>query len=300
MVDAPVECRLELAHGNARMSGEPLRLIPGREPAAILAEAMLKEKPSKAFVLFSGGKDSSVTLEYMWRNHRKMVTGALHVNTGIGLSSTREFAKVFCESRNIPFHEAHAPLAYEDLIRRGWLSKDGTRQVGFPGPAAHRFMYSWLKERALDAFVSLQKDHRLDRIGLITGVRAEESARRMGTTLDIRRDGAQVWIAPLIDWSSYDMQAYRTTYSVPMSPASSTIHISAECLCGAFGHPRELDLIEAIYGDDPVCGRLRKLEKEMESDGVARCKWAANLPGDPVPIEPPGPLCVGCYKVGAA
>ena len=284
------------------MNGEPLRLIPGREPAAILAEAMLKEKPSKAFVLFSGGKDSSVTLEYMWRNHRKMVTGALHVNTGIGLSSTREFAKVFCESRNIPFHEAHAPLAYEDLIRRGWLSKDGTRQVGFPGPAAHRFMYSWLKERALDAFVSLQKDHRLDRIGLITGVRAEESARRMGTTLDIRRDGAQVWIAPLIDWSSYDMQAYRTTYSVPMSPASSTIHISAECLCGAFGDPRELNMIETFYGDDPVCGRIRKLEREMETKGVARCKWSTKFVGDPDPLGPPGPLCVGCYKTpeGAA
>ena len=282
------------------MSGEALRLIPGREPAAIVAAAIAAEAPSKLFVLFSGGKDSSVTLDYIWRNHPETLRGALHVNTGVGLKSTRDFAKEFCDDRDIPFHEAHAPVAYEDLVRRGWRSADGTRQVGFPGPAAHLFMYSWLKERALDAFVGLQKDHRLDRIGLITGVRAEESARRMGTTVDIRRDGAQVWIAPLIDWSAYDMQAYRTTYSVPMSPASSTIHISAECLCGAFGDPRELDLIEAIHGDDPVCGRLRKLEKEMESNGVARCKWAANLPGDPVPTEPPGPLCVGCYKVGAA
>lgn len=277
------------------MSGEPMRLIPGREPGAIIEDAFADESPSKAFVLFSGGKDSSVTLDYVWRNHPESLTGALHINTGIGLRSTRDFAKAFCDERGIPFHEAHAPVAYEDLILRGWRSEDGTRQVGFPGPAAHLFMYSWLKERALDAFVNLQKDHRLDRVALITGVRAEESVRRMGTTVNVRRDGAKVWIAPLIDWSDFDMRAHRTMYSVPMSPASSTIHISAECLCGAFGDPRELDLIETFH-DDPALGRIRALEKKTESLGIARCRWAVALPDDPKPLDPPGPLCVGCHK----
>lgn len=275
---------------------EQARLIPGREPGAIVAQAFSIHSPSKAFVLFSGGKDSSVTLDYYWRNHPELLTGALHINTGIGLQSTRDFAKAFCDERGIPFHEARAQIMFEDLVRRGWRSKDGTRQRGFPGPAAHLFAYTWLKERALDAFTSLQKDHRLDNIMLVTGVRAEESKRRMGTTVDVDKDGSKIWVAPLIDFSDFDMARHRKTYSVPMSPASETLHISAECLCGAFGDRRELDLIETFYGDDPAVPRIRALEDEMESAGEARCKWATGLPGDMMPTDKAPRLCVDCYK----
>jgi 3'-phosphoadenosine 5'-phosphosulfate sulfotransferase (PAPS reductase)/FAD synthetase len=268
------------------METEQIRLMPAREPGAILEQAIADHKPSKAFVLFSGGKDSSVTLDYLWRNHPEIVTGALHVNTGIGLLSTRDFAQAFCEERGIRYHEAHAPLAYEDVVRK----------YGFAGPAAHGKMYVWLKERALDAFTGLQKGHRLDNIMLITGVRAEESARRMGTSADIQKDGSKIWVAPLIDWGAREMQEHRTYYSVPMSPASSTIHISAECLCGAYGDPTELDLIETFHPDEPAPQRIRNLEAELERAGNPRCKWATALPNDEPSTTAPGPLCVGCYK----
>ena len=265
---------------------EQIRLIPGREPGAIVASAAAMHSPSKMFVLFSGGKDSSVTLDYFWRNHPELLTGALHINTGIGLQSTTAFARKFCEERYIPFHEARAPLSYEDIVAK----------YGFPGPSAHGKMYVWLKERALDAFVGLQKSHRLDNIALVTGVRAEESKRRMGTTLDISKDGSKIWVAPLIDYSNRDMVRHRDEHSVPMSPASSTIHVSAECLCGAFGDPSELDTIETFYPEDPAVPRIRALERKLALDGNPRCKWATALPDDVAPLEAPGPLCVGCYK----
>jgi 3'-phosphoadenosine 5'-phosphosulfate sulfotransferase (PAPS reductase)/FAD synthetase len=264
--------------------GEQVRLIPGRDPGAVIAEAIAKHDPSKAFVLFSGGKDSSVTLDYLWRNHREIVTGALHIDTGIGLRSTRDFARAFCEERDIPFHQAHAPLEYEDIVLNH----------GFPGPSAHGLMYSWLKERALRAFVGVNKRGN-ERVMLLTGVRAEESRRRMGTCVDIQKDGSKVWVAPLIDWGAREMQEHRTFYSVPMSPASSTIHISAECLCGAYGDPSELSLIGALY-DDPVVARIHALEAKMEALGSPRCKWATPIVGDAVTTEAPGPLCIGCYK----
>lgn len=287
------------------MTAEQLRIIPARDPEQILVEAIARHNTSKGFVLFSGGKDSSVTLDYLWRKHREIVTGALHLNTGIGLQSTRDFAREFCSERNIPFYQAFTPISYEDLVRQGWWDKKRKiRHNGFPGPAAHLFAYTWLKQRALEAFLSLYRDGRGDPIMLMTGVRAEESERRMGTCVDVEANGSQIWVAPLIDYSQFDMQRHRTYYSVPMSPSSQTLHISGECLCGAFGHRSELDLIGKFY-DDQSIPRILGLEKEMEAKGVARCRWATDLPGDKAFGGKPR-LCTDCYKnplfpiVGAA
>lgn len=261
-----------------------MRLIPAREASEIFGMAIAIHNPIARMVLFSGGKDSSVTLDYMWRNHRSEITGALHINTGIGLQSTHDFAKQFCDERGIPFYEITTKEVYEEIVEKH----------GFPGSGAHMKMYVRLKERPLDAFIAATKRKWKDRIALITGVRAEESRRRMGTCISVDRKGAKVWIAPLIDWSMRDMQAYREKYSVEMSPASSTIHLSAECLCGAFGSPDELDLIETFH-PDPSLKRIRALEKKLASEGHRRCRWGVTVPGEESKDNmAPGPMCVGC------
>ena len=220
----------------------------------------------------------------MWRHHRSDITGALHINTGIGLQSTHDFARRFCAERGIPFFEITTTECYESMIE----------EYGFPGSGAHFYTYVRLKERPLDAYVASVKRKWKDRVALITGVRAEESLRRMGNCVDINRNGAQVWVAPLIDWSTGDMQAYREKHSVEMSPASSTIHLSAECLCGAFGSPDELNLIEAFH-PDPSVDRIRALERRLAASGNPRCRWGVTVAGDPrTDGRAPGPMCVGC------
>lgn len=263
--------------------GEPeqQRLIPARKPGDILARAIAEHKPSQAYVLFSGGKDSSVTLDYLWRNHREVVTAALHINTGIGIPQTREFARAFCEERDIPFIEVHAERDYKGLVV----------EHGFPGPLAHRFMYVWLKERPLEKFIREHKTHRRDRIMLLTGVRAEESKRRMGTTREINRDGCQVWVAPLIDWSNADMWRYREKYGVEMSEPSKTIHLSGECLCGAFADEDEMRMLEIFYPE--VAERIRGIEAAVKAAGQTRCEWGKKY-GEQQPTQAPGPMCVGC------
>ncbi|MDR0768194.1 MAG: phosphoadenosine phosphosulfate reductase family protein [Methanosarcinales archaeon] len=65
-----------------------------------------KEKP--VFVSFSGGKDSLVVLDLAVSAlvHRPFT--AVFLNTSIDYPETIEFARTFCESRNIPFKEMSA------------------------------------------------------------------------------------------------------------------------------------------------------------------------------------------------
>lgn len=62
-------------------SGEQLRLAPARDPGDIIQRAIDEEKPSRLFVLFSGGKDSTVVLATPERNTVNKRTGEACGNT---------------------------------------------------------------------------------------------------------------------------------------------------------------------------------------------------------------------------
>jgi 3'-phosphoadenosine 5'-phosphosulfate sulfotransferase (PAPS reductase)/FAD synthetase len=226
-----------------------------------------------------------VTLDLLWREYPEYITGVLHVDTGIAISTTEPFCRAFADDRGLEYHVQRTPVVFEDYVR----------QYGFPGPSMHGQTYNLLKERAIDAFVAAQKRAWNDRIGLITGVRAEESARRAKTSRDVRRDGAQLWIAPLIDYTGHDLRRHREKFGVPMSPASEAIHISGDCVCGAMVDDptqTELSLIRAF---DPVGDRIRDLEREISAKGHPRCKWGVKIEGDGEASEV-GDLCVSCAR----
>jgi len=99
-----------------------------------------------------------------------------------------------------------------------------------------------------------------DRILLVTGVYADESARRWSTTTQsnpINRDGAQLWANPLTSWTTEHMAEYRQTYGLSRTrtPAYDTAGFSLECGCGAFAQDGELSKIEAADPElhDRIC-----------------------------------------------
>lgn len=99
--------------------------------------------------------------------------------------------------------------------------------------------------------------------------RRSESARRMGFVEPIRA-GAQVWVAPLWDWSKRDCNEYIDTNKLPRNEVAGLLCMSGECLCGAFAKPKEFDWVAKWY---PAFGQqIRELEKEAEAAGVP-CKW---------------------------
>ena len=75
------------------------------------------------------------------------------------------------------------------------------------------------------------------------------------------------------------------------------LHMSGECLCGAFAHPGELEEIRAWFPNEYE--RIKALERRACSAGVP-CEWGV-APPEPVFIDPDQtvmPLCVACENKG--
>lgn len=263
----------------------PLSLLPGTVGGAlaVIDEAVAEHRPSKVFAAFSGGHDSLVAAHIASRHPR--FSGAVHINTTIGIEETREFVRQTCRRYGWPLQELYPPPGdtYEDIILGH----------GMPGPNAHLFTYIRLKERAIRSLIRENKDGTEDRIVLVTGVRSAESKRRMGSVKPIDRDGALVWVAPCHDWGSAEREDYIDSQGLPRNPVVANLHMSGECLCGAYAHPGELDEVGFFY--PAVAARIRHLERAAAEHGLP-CKWGERPPGSGSGVTRNMPLCVGCEQ----
>lgn len=255
-------------------------------PRKTIDTAIAQHAPKRFFAGFSGGRDSVACVHWMMEN----VPGCevFHCNTGIGIERTREFVRDTCKTRGWPLHEIRAledcGQDYDAIVRR----------FGFPGPPGHRMMYSRLKERAIRVLVKRHKTARLDRILLATGIRHDESVRRMGYgDRQVNRSGAQVWVNPIYWWPKASRDAYIAKHDLPVNPVSQILGMSGECLCGAFAHPGELELVRKACPESAA--RIERLQIEVAEKFP--WGWEGRPPKKPkCEIKPSGPLCAGCEK----
>lgn len=272
-------------------------LSPERKSALkILTDLWERYSVRKTFALFSGGNDSAVLVHWA----QPYIDAAVYIDTGTALPGVREFVERFTTRYEIPLLVYEAGDAYEKLVLEAGPNMD--RPLGFPGPGKHIYPYALLKERQVDALVRDHKEDRSDRIALLTGVRRAESQRRMGTTAEIHRQGAKVWVAPLLHWTDKQMRDYREKFNLPQSDVAALIHRSGECNCGAFAAPGERQMISDLY---PEFGRwLDDLERRAEEAGAINCRWGQRPPRsvhrDQGQLDlAPGPMCVGCAQEAA-
>ncbi|MFE4969984.1 hypothetical protein [Streptomyces sp. NPDC056660] len=83
-----------------------------------------------------------------------------------------------------------------------------------------------------------------------------------------------------------------TPNALPLNEVTVHLHMSGECLCGAFAKPNELDEIEFFYPH--ATKPHRELEREAESIGLTACKWGQRPPGERTRRRPAGRLCAKC------
>jgi len=252
----------------------------------LLDIAIRRYRPVGVLGMFSGGHDSLCATHMA--SQRPEFCGAVHINTGIGVAKTREFVRDTAREYGWPLIEMRAKedcgQDYDDLVL----------ERGFPGPFMHTKMYNRLKERALRKVVKQFKAKPSDRVLLVTGVRRAESARRMGTVEPINREGARVWCAPLTWFRAEHKAEYMTRHDLPRNEVVDLLHMSGECLCGAFARPGELEWLEFCGFTDEVA-RIRELEARAVTAGVP-CKWGVPpQPGEN--LSAAGPMCVGCTQL---
>jgi len=253
-------------------------------------------------LLFSGGNDST-TLGHIFKDR---VSHVIHANTTIGIEATRIFVRETCEAWGLPLIEKtpRKGQRYRDLVLGRVMARSRETgemvqawQGGFPGPAAHALMYQRLKERCLEsARRELVNNPRKERIVFVAGRRRQESARRAmvlntqpAVPLSERR-GSTIWVSPLAFWTALDMNTYRLMNDVPRNIVSDTLHMSGECLCGAFAHPGELD--EIGYWFPEMKAEINALEAEVKAAGILP-PYDAWGHGQGKPSKS-GPMCSSC------
>lgn len=261
----------------------------------VIEAAVSAYKPSAIFALFSGGHDSLTATHFAASVLGDRMTGVAHINTGIGIPQTRQFVRETCKQFGWELKEYKAtentkadgtpnPMLYKELVLKH----------GFPGPVAHRQMYNQLKERQLRRLVREHKNQRADKVLLISGVRLEESIRRMGHVTYITHDGARIWTAPLARFTTDDQREYMRRHQLPENPVKKLLCMSGECLCGAFARKGELEEIRLWF--PKVAARIDRLNEAVLAAGHKH-KWGQWKPkekGEKKEKIESLPLCVSC------
>lgn len=235
-------------------------LLPKQDPDELIRKARDEHQPVNTFCLFSGGKDSSA----LAHRCRDQYQALMFIDTGTAVPGVVEFVREFADWLDKPLVIYNSKEAFRNLV---------LELGGFPGPAGHGRAYSRLKERQIRKLVRDFKVacHPNSCVMLLTGKRRAESARRAKTTLGIDKRGGQLYVNPLIDWTSADLYAYRDEHQIPVSPVAALLGMSGECGCGAFASENEREMRWQLY---PEFGRqMEELEAEAEACGVRACRW---------------------------
>lgn len=253
----------------------------------ILVDAVDKYAPVALFAMFSGGHDSLCST-HIAAQHPQF-TAVVHINTGIGIERTREFVRDTCRDQGWPLIELRTPPA---------VYAEQVRTFGFPaGRQRHQVMFRLLKERQVERLIREHKHGRFDRIGLVAGARRQESTIRMSVAQDVHVRKAQVWINPIVDWSHADKNEYMEANHLPRNPVVDNLHMSGECLCGAFARMPDSGELDAISFFYPETGAyIRDLEKQVFEAGQWP-NWGCFRPEDfdeQGGAQPWLPLCQDC------
>lgn len=255
--------------GRARRGHEQQMTMLVEDPHSIIDQAWAQHGSHviRRTAMLSGGDDSA-TLAH-WLATHGYIDELLFLDTGIGLVYTRKFVRKFADYLGLPLEVWHAPPGtYQTMVL--------TITAGFPGPAAHKYAYQRLKERPLEDYLRYCKRSwpRTSKVLLFSGIRRAESAKRMQIAeKPIESAGVRLWVAPFLNWTRADLDAWREQHDIPRNDAAALLHFSGECLCGAHASDGELDLLKLLYPDDSAVTQIVSLQERADTLGIERSRW---------------------------
>lgn len=223
------------------------------ESVEILAKASEEHNPIEMWAGFSGGHDSVCVAHLMATQMPDQFSGTFHANTGIGVEATRQYVRDLSRNQGWPLREIKTTESYQRIVKG----------IGFPGAAYHRIMYARLKDRPVMQHLRERKagHHRRTRILLATGIRNDESRRRMGYSDTTTRTGSLVWVNPLLHWTHDEREEYIAQTKLPRNLIADKLGMSGECLCGAYAKPGELERVRSV--DPSIAAEIDRLNTEI-------------------------------------
>jgi 3'-phosphoadenosine 5'-phosphosulfate sulfotransferase (PAPS reductase)/FAD synthetase len=200
----------------------------------------------KPFVLFSGGRDSLCTLEYMRRLGERagVEITALHANTTAGLPEVEEYVRTTCANMKVPLVTVRPPKDFFGLAKK-W---------GIPGVKS-RWCCKTLKVAPMRRYLSEIDGPKV----IYDGIRAAESA--------VRAKYVPMWfhpsfrclsVSPIFGWSDGEVDGYIKRNELPPNPTAS-LGISGECWCGAYMCRTDFEALLKMCPD--VFDKLVEVEK---------------------------------------
>lgn len=228
---------------------------------------MLEYQPYAIVMMFSGGHDS-LAAYHISRQLQVPLTHFIHGVTGTGIQETTDFARRVGEQSGLRYLEANAGSAYENyVLRKGFFGVGGQ---------AHEYTYHILKHRRFRHQIAqyIRQGQRGRNILLINGGRRSESTnRKMSMITPIKRDGPNIWVNIINDWSALERNEFIADYE--HNPIYDILHRSGECLCGTMQSQETRKEISYWF---PAWGNwLSNLEKEVCNRGFC-WKWGEDLP----------------------
>ena len=191
----------------------------------------------KPFVLFSGGRDSLCTLEYMRRlcnarNGTRLT--AIHADTTAGFPEVEEYVRKTCRELGVRLVTVSPERSFFDLAKR-W---------GIPGVRA-RWCCSTLKVAPIRRYLRQVKRP----VVIYDGIRAaESSARSKYTPVWYHPSFRCISVSPLFGWSDSKIESYIERHDLPRSPVAQ-LGCSAECWCGAYKKRKDFEQLLEVHPD---------------------------------------------------
>jgi len=194
--------------------------------------------------LFSGGKDSLVVCHYLWK--QKKLNEVVHCRTGIGTHENLDYVKSTCSKFGWKLNiiEPKEGETYQDFVRK----------FGFPHEGMHSAIMGYLK------WHPLRKFGRDNECIFVSGRRKKESKRRMRTVKhELEKvEKHMTFYSPLMDWTTPQVWQYIYDNKLEICPVYETLHMSGDCLCGAFAESGEAELIATFHTD--LASKIKDLE----------------------------------------
>ena len=160
-----------------------------QEITQAIEQAQIKHNPKHWFIAYSGGSDSAVTLQSLLETGLYEQYNMQTMTIDTELSSKGHLDRVAKEVEQA----TGDPVKIYKGDGLAWYV-DNVRKYGFGYRIMHHApYYQYLKRKAIEACIRENKEHRMDRIAFITGVRRSESRFRAKRPI-LQRSGARVTV----------------------------------------------------------------------------------------------------------